>query len=105
MNNQYNPLDINFVCAGHGFLLFGNHNIQRYHGSGSNRYGQLANNKAWIVKITYDLYEINYFKNHNIKIRKVITNNDSHSVFWLTDDNKVYGTGKMITLDINWASM
>lgn len=40
--DKYTNLDIKFVLAGEGFFILGNHETQKYYGTGSNDYGQLA---------------------------------------------------------------
>ena len=90
LDEEYNDLDIKFVRAGKGFYIFGNHETQRYYDSGSNRYGGLNADEA---SIDDKMYEIDYFRDHHIKIRQVYTNQDSSSVFWFTEANNVYKTG------------
>ena len=70
--------------------IFDNHETQQYYGSGSNQSGAFGIGSSIIYE---KLHKIEYFKNNNIKIKRVFANSDSHCAFWLTDDNKVYGAG------------
>ena len=61
--------------------------------AGSNGYGQCATN--YLGKIKNDgFHQLKYFKNKNIKIKKICTNIRAKHVFWITTSNKVYANGR-----------
>ena len=89
-DNQYIDLDITFICNGKHYLIFGNHDTQKYYGSGRNNYGQLG---IGYSSPSVKFGEINFFRENQIKIKKVFVNIDSACTFWLTEDNRIYGNG------------
>ena len=60
-----------------------------YYAMGNNIYGQCAvnSNDESITQYT----AIDYFFTLNIKIHKIFTNCNGISLFWLTNDGKIYG--------------
>eukprot|EP01084_Bolivina_argentea_P184257 317823_1 len=75
-----NNMKIDCLYIGNGFTIFKN-NENEYFGCGSNQQGQCAIGK-FCDKIS-ELTMINYFTNHNIKIKNVFLNVANYSLFWM----------------------
>eukprot|EP01084_Bolivina_argentea_P156205 272210_1 len=62
-----------------------------YFAAGSNRDGQLG--LGMCSKQELEFKQIKYFKNNNVKIKKVFASNYGWTTFWLTENDEIYGCG------------
>eukprot|EP01084_Bolivina_argentea_P038022 70304_1 len=71
--------------------IYCNHKLQKYCICGKNDVGQcgIDSDKHNIDK----LWDITYFQKHNIKIKDIFCNISGSTIFWLTDNNLIYGMG------------
>eukprot|EP01084_Bolivina_argentea_P104859 187743_1 len=83
-------MEIDCLYIGDGFTIFKN-NENEYFGCGSNWKGQCAVGK-FCDKI-HELTMINYFTNHNIKIKNIFLNVMNYSLFWMNKNGEIYTNG------------
>eukprot|EP01084_Bolivina_argentea_P110289 196971_1 len=79
-----------FYCGGNFNIYLDNES--NYWCAGLNSYGQCAKDMKYTIIPKWT--RINFFKNKNIKIRQLFVSYSANSVFWLTENNKVYGNGQ-----------
>ena len=82
-------IDIDSVHFGYEFTIFCNKDFTNIHAAGTND----AHQCSAIAVSDIPFSAINYFNSKGIKIKKVYVNITGDSLFWLTDDNKVFGSG------------
>ena len=92
MESNINKLsgDIKEIISGNEFAFHHdiNHNIwaSGYNGNGECCTGHKQN--------LYEYHEIKYFKQKGIKIKKICATISSQTIFWITENNEVYGNGE-----------
>eukprot|EP01084_Bolivina_argentea_P135130 238177_1 len=86
-----NNININTIHCGSGFIIYTN-NKGEYYSAGKNKYGQCALDKNDEDILTYQMIE--YFNKINVKVEKIFVNVNGESVFWQTNNKRIYSNGK-----------
>ena len=84
-----NSKKIKKIISGAKFDVYCDDN-QNIWTAGINTSGQCCSNQ---YKDIDGYYNMKYFKDNNIIINKICTTPQSSTVFWITNDNKIYGNG------------
>ena len=85
------------VFSGNAFNIFTDDTLQKLWVSGCNKNGECGVGHKTTV-CTYK--SIDYFQNHNIKIKKICVNVAAECIFYISDKHELYACGMMKGLDI-----
>ena len=84
------------IIAGVDFTIYCEEKYKNVWTAGANYSGQCATNTFAKVKhVEFDAFHpILFFKNKGINIKKICTNVNARTVFWITESGQVYGNGR-----------
>eukprot|EP01084_Bolivina_argentea_P103053 184615_1 len=89
LTSLVNNININTIHCGNDFIIYNTKDA--YYSAGYNVDGQCALDKNDENILTYKMIE--YFNKINVKVDKIFVNNEGWSVFWQTNNKRIYANG------------